>query len=146
MRSTTESGINPAEASSKDEPTDKVEYIDFNLKIRCAKTVDGKSKFCSIQNISIDEPGKSPAPAVASPQTHAPVVKADPAVATVLPTTVDAVPATPPVAAAPMEVPEVKDSECDLCAILADALRQQAAATVPRQLSPRQQPRRMVRS
>lgn len=44
---------------------DSVQYIDFDLKIRCARTRDGKTKFCSIEGISIEEPSKDPAPTVA---------------------------------------------------------------------------------
>ncbi len=128
------SGVKPEKISSKDESTDKVEHIDFNLKIRCAKTVDGKAKFREIRDIRIDEPDKNSLPAVVSPKPDAPVVKADPAVAEIPTTTVDTVPATPPIAAATRQVPEVKDSECDLCPILADALRQQVA---PREQRPR---------
>lgn len=44
---------------------DTVETIVFDLKIRCAKTRDGKTKFCSFDGVSIDESSKDPAPEVA---------------------------------------------------------------------------------
>ena len=87
--------------------SDEVETIVFDLKIRCAKTRDGKTKFCSFDGVSIDESSKDQAPevAVGAPQTD-----------------------TPSVAAAPRKLSN--DVDCSLCEALADALREKVEATV----------------
>lgn len=142
MRENIESGIKPEKISSKDESQNDVEYIDFNLKIRCVKTRGGKPKFCSIRDISIDEPGKDPASdgTSAAPQTDVPAVTADqPAVAAPQPSVIS-VPATSPVAAAPQELPDGTDAECDLCQALEATLKQKVQAAAPRrQFLPREQ-------
>ena len=122
MATNVDTGKETEPLSSKNVPENEVQYIDFNLKIRCAKTGDGKPKFCSIQNISIDEPPKGTIPemSVESSQKDIPSVTADP------PKPVVAEPA------AAEQIPDVKDSECSLCQALADALREKARSTAPR--------------
>jgi hypothetical protein len=112
------SGMKSEELTSTN---DEVETIVFDLKIRCARTRDGGTKFCSIEGISVDEPTKGPEVHVESPKTD-----------------------TPPVAAAaPRELSNENDAECSLCEALADALREKVEAAAPRRLPPAMQSRRM---
>ena len=118
----------PVSSSSKiDSENDSVQYIDFDLKIRCAKTRDGKTRFCSIQDISIDEPSvdKTPLGPVLSP------------------------PKDTTVAAAPRNLSDGKETECSLCSALEAVLKEKAKAstalTVPRRMTS-QVGRRTVRS
>lgn len=113
------SGMKSEELTSAN---DEVETIVFDLKIRCARTRDGGTKFCSIDGVTIDEPSKGSEVAVESPKTNTPVE------------------------AAPRKLSNEKDAECDLCTALAAALKEKIESRAPRRLPPAMRPRRMARS
>ena len=109
--------------SSKNESeNDGVEVTEFNIRVRCTRNDITKS--CQIQDIeaiavpSKDQPVETPA---VSTNAAAPVTPANAEPATL-------------VAAASRQLSEVEAKECDLCQILADALREQAKAAASRRM------------
>ena len=104
MTEKAEKEIKSEESPSKnDSETDSIQYIDYDLKIRCAKTRDGKTKFCTIQDISIEAPSKEPTPL---PVAEASLEETS-------------------FAAAPRSFEEAEDAKCSLCEALANALTEQ---------------------
>ena len=108
----TQSGESP----TKNEPENEVETIDYDIKVRCTKSLDGTTRSCKIVEIATDGPTKG--------QTDIPSIAT----------------------AAPRKIAAETDGDCDLCSILADSLKDQVRPTAaPRRMhSPLG--RRMARS
>jgi len=134
MQTDTVTGSKPVEASSKEEPGNDV-VLNYHLDVQCIIASDG-TRSCSIRDITVDDPAKAMAPEV--PATYS-QKNASTVVVTATPT-----------APVSRQIPDVKDTECNLCNALEAALKEKVGATAqsspaPRQ-APRQQPRRMTRS
>lgn len=127
MSTKTEIEKKSEELTSKNEPeNDGVEYIEYNLQVRCTKAPDG-SRSCKIQDITVIDPKNTqmaPVESVEVPQKD-----------------------TAPTATTPVIVPDdKKESGCSLCEALEGALKENARAPAPRRLPPSMRPRRMIRA
>jgi hypothetical protein len=120
---------NADELSSKNEPENtQVECVEYNLRLRCLKTVDG-NRSCKIEDISVIEPNTDEKKAVEP---------ADPAEKQ------DVVP--PVVASGGVVKKEASKEECSVCEVLGDLVKEKVRTAAPRQFHLSGRPRRMIRS